>query len=210
MYDVEKYYRTAAAALKAFIAKLDCKVGFTNDQWENETDKDDTCIGWTMHFIDNEWNLQTLLLDVGYGSRDDAGAVYDTFNLLIIDRTLASKILGITMTEDIADDDFLDMLQENPGKKTQKGVIITCFADVVNSACQTIAKVLEDFCNKLGKLVHDILLNRDKLSNEDNECLKTTLEEWSPFWLFEYKWTIAVDMIEVALTHRLPSGQIWL
>lgn len=81
--------------LKYDIEKIPGKVAFTTDIWSSMTNQ--SYLGVTLHYIDNNWNLKNLTLDVIHLEDHHTGRVIanKVFNLLD-EFNLSSKVLAFT------------------------------------------------------------------------------------------------------------------
>jgi len=81
------------------LGRLSTKVSFTADVWTSITNQ--AYLGVTVHYIDNEWNMQHYLLDLIHFKHHNTGTRIKEKLFQLIDKmNLNGKILSLTMDND--------------------------------------------------------------------------------------------------------------
>jgi hypothetical protein len=142
--------------LKCDIEKIPGKVSFTTDIWSSMTNQ--SYLGITLHYIDNNWNLKNLTLDVIHLEDHHTGNVIadKVFNLLD-EFNLTTKVLSFT-TDNASNmlkfgEVLIDLLQVYSNHHIMH---IRCAAHILNIAVQHGLEIVSNEVVKLRNYVKKI------------------------------------------------------
>lgn len=136
---VNRFEKMQSAVKKILIANCS-KLSFTLDGWSSITRK--SYIGITCHYIDNDWNLHSLLLDFVpshglHAGKDTAKSFFET----IEDFQITQKVLGITVDNTRANFRFMKELSYLI-PFDYKNQHFQCYSHILNIAVQAMLKQL--------------------------------------------------------------------
>ena len=143
------------------------KFAFTVDGWSAKTRK--SYYGITIHFIDDDWILRSIALDLKPARGKHAGSdIAQIFHNVTEFYEISEKIVGITLDNVSANTTFIEELEKILKSKSiefdKEDQHFRCLAHIINLGVQDLLQLLEiDLEN------HDILDNDDSESSDDDE-----------------------------------------
>lgn len=118
------------------------KLSFTIDGWTSISGR--SYYGITTHFIDDDWELQSITLDfVPAHGKHTGKDIALTFFKSLEDKGLGHKLQGITMDNASANTTFIKELQELIPDLNVEDCHFRCFGHVINLAVQDLFKLLK-------------------------------------------------------------------
>ncbi|CAH0560635.1 unnamed protein product [Brassicogethes aeneus] len=118
------------------------KLSFTIDGWTSISGR--SYYGITTHFIDKNWELQSITLDfIPAHGKHTGKDIALTFFKSLDDKGLRNKLQGITMDNASANTSFIRELQELIPDLNVEDCHFRCFAHVINLAVQDLLKLLK-------------------------------------------------------------------
>ncbi|XP_070522386.1 uncharacterized protein [Cardiocondyla obscurior] len=148
---------------------------FTIDGWTSVANK--SFYGITIHFIDDEWNLQSIVLDFvpSHGKHTGKDIAYIFKNTIMQNNlSIANKIIGITVDNASANTKFIHELAALLPNIDVNDQHFRCFAHVINLAVQDIMSMLKisnqnDTDNELDDNEHDDIDDFEDTSTSVNK-----------------------------------------
>jgi len=177
--------------LKQILMENKSKISFTVDGWTSVSNK--SFYGITAHFVDSNWELQSVVLDFvssngKHTGKDIAAVFYKSLKLFHIE----NKCGGITVDNAAANTTFMEELQvlmeENDIYFDAKQQHFRCFAHILNLGVQDTLKLV-----KLQDMTCDNDYNKDEKvednTNDEQSCLIKLREIFKTIRLSE-QWQI--------------------
>ena len=147
--DILEMFKQKRDVLRTKLHDFDCRMSFTLDGWTTPNNK--AFLGITIHYIDNNWTLQDILMDVVELSGPHSGEnLSDAFEKSAEELCVLTKMLAITCDNAANNDVLLQKLEDhcklNNIEFNAKWNHVRCIAHIMNLAVQAILKAV-----KIGK-----------------------------------------------------------
>ena len=157
-----KEYEKMRENIKQILKKNSSKFAFTVDGWSARTRK--SYYGFSVHFIDEEWNLQSVTLEFVLSKGKHKGIdIANIFFDVIQDFEIADKIIGITLDNTSSNLKFIREL----GKKLKEINIKFCY---IEQHFKCLSHVLNLAVHDVLKLISvNIFESTDDEDNDDND-----------------------------------------
>ncbi|CAB4444399.1 unnamed protein product [Rhizophagus irregularis] len=115
---IQEIYESQCKILKTYFSKLSSKVAITTDVWTACTNQ--AYMSVTLHWIDDEWKMNCILLDlVPLHERHTGATLANTMYTIINDFGLGEKIIAITTDNasnmNVFGQNFTQLLSDNHG-----------------------------------------------------------------------------------------------
>lgn len=139
--EVGKRFKELQTWVKDQLSKCTSKVSFTIDGWTSIANR--SFYGITIHFIDNEWNYQSMVLDfVASHGKHTGYDIAQVFYKSVVEYDLLNKIQGITVDNASANTKFMLELQKLLPHFDAQNQHFRCMAHVLNLGVQDLMKSL--------------------------------------------------------------------
>lgn len=209
------------------------KLSFTIDGWTSISGR--SYYGITTHFIDDDWELQSITLDfIPAHGKHTGKDIALTFFKCLDDKGLSHKLQGITMDNASANTSFIKELQELIPDLNVEDCHFRCFGHIINLAVQDLFKLLklnseaneelsddsvdeeaeieeiEDNSNaicKIRSIFSKIKRSEQLLLKFQSACEATgNSRQLTPVLDVPTRWNSSDDMLQVALKGRHGLG----
>ena len=205
-----------------FVKNISGRCSITTDIWSSI--KNQAFIGFTIHYITNEWKLKHFTLEVLQVTGSHTGnAIYEIIDKLLQDFNLKEKILSIT-TDNGSNMVLACRLLKSDIDNTQTSasdfIHSRCICHILNLAVNAGLKKEEDLIKKLRKLVKCIrrtqsyLEELERLAIAGNQTFKhpslDVKTRWnSTFFMAERALSLKEDL-SILKSRNRPLQDIWL
>lgn len=166
------HFNAMRTAVFKTLGEVTSKFSLTIDGWTSISNR--SYYGITMHFIDDEWKLQSLPLDFIPSNGLHTGKDIASLVLDVLDQfEIKSKIQGITMDNAAANSTFMielsDLLFHEDISFDSVNCHFRCFAHILNLGVQDTLRALSPVCNHNNESFND--------DDSDEENLQFHLEQ---------------------------------
>lgn len=173
--DIMKHYDIARAVVVDFLAEFPGMVSFTMDGWSSMTMA--AFLALTIHFIDQDWNLCSFVLDFIPHRGDHSGynmaqTVYASLKKFGVHKKLLTFTLDNASSNDTFMDSLEDLLDEDMVDWCGKSYRMRCFSHVLNLAVQdgVTHESIEPLVTKITSMVRYIRASGQRLDKLKKYC----------------------------------------
>ncbi|XP_068990723.1 uncharacterized protein [Neodiprion pinetum] len=143
---VKERFEELQLNLKERLQQLSSKMSFTIDGWTSIAGR--SYYGVTIHYIDNEWKYQSVVLDFipsrGQHTGEDIATI---FHECLLEYGIIDKIQGITVDNATANTKFMyELGKQLPPHFDSDNQHFRCFAHILNLGVQDLLKTLALHC----------------------------------------------------------------
>lgn len=189
---VMEHFHMQRVTVKKILNNNCSKFSFTVDGWTSMNFR--SYYGVTIHFIDDNWQLQSLALDfIPSCGRHCGKDIAEVFFKCIKEYGLENKIQGITLDNAAANTTFMSelniLMAENDLSFDNINQHFRCFAHILNLGVQDIMKMLKvDFLESESDILDSLIskaenIDDEKLNHDDldeDELFEITSNDFSP------------------------------
>ena len=141
--------------LKRILATNSSKFSFTVDAWSSKSFQ--SFYGITIHFIDNDWTLQSFALDLVASEGKHKGSdIAKLFFQVVKFFEIQDRIQGITVDNASANETFMEnlgvLMEKENFTFNHEDQHFRCYAHILNLAVQDILKLINTPVEEDGKL----------------------------------------------------------
>jgi hypothetical protein len=199
--EVMKLHSLHMAKVQNYISSVPGRLSLTSDIWSSDFKKD--FVGWTVHFIDANWKLHHFTLDfINITDTHSGKTMYDAFQQLERTWKIVTKLQSVTLDNASANETFAQLIVDNPLYDIDSNFRISCFAHVVNLACQSSLRILKHSIVKVRSLVKEITHNTSRMSAYEQECNRLGEDAKKPVLDVVTRWNSTYDMLVFAYKYR--------
>lgn len=169
---VEQRFEELQKCVNDELKNCSSKISFTIDGWTSVANR--TFYGVTAHYIDNEWNYQSLVLDfIPSNGKHTGKDIATIFHKCLLEYNLETKIQGITVVNAAANTTFMHELQKLLDFDSENQHF-RCIAHILNLGVQSLMKNLEIPINEDDR--EDGSEDEDEFEEERDDGQKETLD----------------------------------
>lgn len=143
---VKERFEELQLNLKERLQQLSSKMSFTIDGWTSIAGR--SYYGVTIHYIDNEWKYQSVVLDfIPSRGRHTGEDIATIFHECLLEYGIIDKIQGITVDNATANTKFMyELGKQLPPHFDSDNQHFRCFAHILNLGVQDLLKTLALHC----------------------------------------------------------------
>jgi hypothetical protein len=192
-----KYFNKKRENIQYDLNAIPGKLSLTADMWTSSFNND-AFLGLTIHYIDNDWNLQNFLLDIisftirhtGINIADSIKSVLEEFHLLektlalTTDNESAMIVCGRTLAEDLSKELNNQTFQH-----------YRCSAHILNLAAQQGIELIDGEVIKVREIMKKIKNSPRRCDRLKELCSVDNLQYYKPQLDVETRWNSTYYMI---------------
>jgi hypothetical protein len=204
---IDKHFANGCQIIKSILQAQEGKFGITTDIWTSEFKMD--FIGYTLHFIDSQWNLISFTLDFKNIKTTHSGDTMFVNTKEVLEYwNLSNKIASITMDNASSNDKFAKLLESCDSVDFTFDMRVSCFAHVLNLACQDALKMLKEPLSKIRILFEAVTKNSSRLNVFENCCNELNTKYLVPPKDVKTRWNSTFDMLCFSLTYKTVFDKV--
>ena len=198
-------YSIKQMSVQRLMSCVSSKVSFTTDTWTSPAQVPFMAV--TAHYIDDDWVLQSILLDfVCIPSSHTGERICHAFRDVIETKyNFGDRIMGVTLDNASNNTTFMEkLIESNPFFNETNH--FRCFAHVVNLAVQSMLSVKPDQIAILREAIKGIRCSPLKLERLKALCdtVEPNVKYLKPILDVPTRWNSTSDMLQRALYLRTP------